>query len=92
MDGQERSSVAQWAALVAQVLFSAVVGAALFIGFQLLWKDLPWVAFALAIVVVIGLVAVVRVLRRANDWVSIALAVVVGIGVTCGPLLLRMLL
>lgn len=85
----ERSSAAQWAVLAAQVLASAVAGAALFIGFQLLWRDLPWVAMALAVVVIVGLVAMVRVLRRSNDWVSIALAVIVGLGVTCGPLLLR---
>ncbi|ODQ84628.1 hypothetical protein BFG51_17880 [Dietzia alimentaria] len=72
------------------MLASAVAGAALFIGFQLLWRDLPWVAFALAIVVIVGLVAMVRVLRRSNDSVSIALAVIVGLGVTCGPLLLRL--
>src|SRR5699024_5079463 len=72
-----------------QVVASALAGAALFIGFQLLWRDLPWVAMALAVVVIVGLVAMVRVLRRSNDWVSIALAVIVGLGVTCGPLLLR---
>ena len=70
------------------MLASAVAGAALFIGFQLLWRDLPWVAFALAIVVIVGLVAMVRVLRRSSDSASIALAVIVGLGVTCGPLLL----
>ncbi|GAA3512459.1 hypothetical protein [Dietzia aurantiaca] len=86
----ERSPASQWMILVAQVLASAVAGAALFIGFQLLWTDLPWVAFALAIIVIVGLVAMVRVLRRSNDTVSIALAVIVGIGVTCGPLLLRL--
>lgn len=86
----ERSPASQWLILVAQVLASAVAGAALFIGFQLLWRDLPWVAFALAIVVIVGLVAMVRVLRRSNDSVSIALAVIVGLGVTCGPLLLRL--
>ncbi|MDV8001549.1 hypothetical protein [Rhodococcus sp. IEGM 1408] len=87
----ERSSATQWLVLVAQVLASAVAGAALFIGFQLLWRDLPWVAMALAVVVIVGLVAMVRVLRRSNDMVSIALAVIVGLGVTCGPLLLRVI-
>ena len=84
-----RSSTTEWLVLVAQVLASGVAGAALFIGFQLLWRDLPWVAMALALVVIVGLVAMVRVLRRSNDMVSIALAVIVGLGVTCGPLLLR---
>ena len=86
----ERSSASQWLILIAQVLASAVAGAALFIGFQQLWSSLPWVAFALAVVVIVGLVAMVRVLRRSNDTVSIALAVIVGLGVTCGPLLLRL--
>ena len=88
--GPERSGASQWLILIAQVLASAVAGAALFIGFQLLWGDLPWVAFALAVIVIVGLVAMVRVLRRSNDTVSIALAVMVGLGVTCGPLLLRL--
>ena len=86
----ERSPASQWLILVAQVLASAVAGAALFIGFQLLWNNLTWVALALAIVVIVGLVAMVRVLRRSSDTVSIALAVIVGLGVTCGPLLLRL--
>lgn len=90
-DTPERSGASQWLILIAQVLASAVAGAALFIGFQLLWGDLPWVAFALAIIVIVGLVAMVRVLRRSNDTVSIALAVIVGLGVTCGPLLLRLI-
>jgi len=68
-----------------------IIGAALFLGFQLLRGDLPWVAFALAIIVVFVLVGMVRVLRRSNDTVSIALAVVVGLAVTCGPLLLRLI-
>ena len=87
----EKSGAAQWLILIAQVLASAVAGAALFIGFQLLWDDLPWVALALAIIVIVGLVAMVRVLRRSNDTVSIALAVIVGLGVTCGPLLLKVI-
>lgn len=87
----ERSSASQWLILIAQVLGAAVAGAALFIGFQLLWRDLPWIALALAIVVIVGLVAMVRVLRKSNDTVSISLAVIVGLGVTCGPLLLRVI-
>ena len=91
LDTTERSGASQWLILIAQVLASAVAGAALFLGFQLLWGDLPWVAFALAIIVVFVLVGMVRVLRRSNDTVSIALAVVVGLAVTCGPLLLRLI-
>lgn len=89
-DEPQRSGFAQWAILALQVVGAAIAGAALFVAFELLWRDLKWVALALAIVVIIGLVAIVRVLRRGNDWMSIALAVVVGIGVTFGPLLLRL--
>lgn len=86
----QRGGIAQWVVLAFQVLGAAVAGAALFVAFQLLWRDLKFVALALAIVVIIGLVAIVRVLRRGNDWTSIALAVIVGAGVTFGPLLLRL--
>lgn len=87
----KRGGVGQWIVLLFQLLGAMVAGAALFVAFQLLWKDLKFVALALAIVVIIGLVAIVRVLRRGNDWLSIALAVLVGAGVTFGPLLLRLL-
>lgn len=87
----KRGGVGQWIVLLFQLLGAMVAGAALFVAFQLLWKDLTFVALALAIVVIIGLVAIVRVLRRGNDWLSIALAVLVGAGVTFGPLLLRLL-
>ena len=44
------------------------------------------ILFVLAFFVIVGLVAVVRVLRRTDDIVSILLAVVVGGFVTLGPL------
>lgn len=89
-DAPRRGGIGQWAILAFQVVAAAIAGAALFVAFELLWSDLKWVALALALVVIIGLVAIVRVLRRGNDWVSIGLAVLVGVGVTFGPLLLNL--
>ena len=48
---------------------------------------MPWVAFALALVVIVGLVALVRVLRRTDDITSQLIALAVGAFVSFGPLL-----
>jgi hypothetical protein len=82
----KRSPLRQWAGIVGQGLVAIVMGAALFKGFERLWDVLPWVALVLAFFVIVGLVAVVRVLRRTDDIVSILLAVLVGGFVTLGPL------
>lgn len=81
-----RSPVRQWLSLLGQGVIAIVLGALLFKGFERLWEMLPWVALVLAFFVIVGLVAVVRVLRRTDDIVSILLAVVVGGFVTLGPL------
>lgn len=65
---------------------AAVAGMLLFKGFERMWEMLPWVALALAMVVILGLVALVRILRRTDDILSTVIAVVVGIFVTLGPL------
>ncbi|MBY6367133.1 Yip1 family protein [Rhodococcoides corynebacterioides] len=81
-----RGPVRQWLSLLGQGVVAIVLGALLFKGFERLWEMLPWVALVLAFFVIVGLVAVVRVLRRTDDIVSILLAVVVGVFVTLGPL------
>ncbi|MBY6684940.1 hypothetical protein HQ305_01330 [Rhodococcus sp. BP-149] len=83
---KSRSPVKQWLSLIGQGIVAIVLGALLFKGFERLWEMLPWVALVLAFFVIVGLVAVVRVLRRTDDIVSILLAVVVGGFVTLGPL------
>ncbi len=83
---KSRSPVKQWLSLIGQGIVAIVLGALLFKGFERLWDMLPWVALVLAFFVIVGLVAVVRVLRRTDDIVSILLAVVVGGFVTLGPL------
>lgn len=76
----------QWWILGGQVVAAIITGVVLFKGFEKLWEILPWVALALAVTVVLGLVAVVRILRRTDDLVSLAIAIVVGLFVTMGPL------
>ncbi|MFD6516104.1 hypothetical protein [Rhodococcus sp. NPDC060176] len=82
----ERNSIREWAVLAGQVVIALIVGGAMFKGFEKLWDMLPWVALVLALIVIVGLVAVVRVLRKTDDITSFVIAVVVGMIVTLGPL------
>ncbi|WP_415973235.1 hypothetical protein [Rhodococcus sp. 077-4] len=79
-------AVRQWLVLIGQAVVSIVVGALLFKGFEQLWDVLPWVALVLSVLVIVGLVAVVRILRRTDDLISIVIAIAVGVFVTLGPL------
>ncbi|KAF0848957.1 hypothetical protein [Nocardia caishijiensis] len=76
----------EWMMLGAQSVGAAIAGMLLFKGFETMWETLPWVALALAMVVILGLVALVRVLRRTDDIFSTVIAVIVGVFVTLGPL------
>ncbi|MEU1983565.1 hypothetical protein [Nocardia sp. NPDC019395] len=76
----------QWIILGAQSAGAAVAGMLMFKGFEMLWEMQPLVALALAVVVILGLVALVRILRRTDDILSTVIAVVVGVFVTLGPL------
>lgn len=79
-------AVRQWLVLIGQAAVAIVVGALLFKGFEQLWDVLPWVALVLSVLVIVGLVAVVRILRRTDDLISIVIAIAVGVFVTLGPL------
>ncbi|HET8994014.1 MAG TPA: hypothetical protein VFN32_09455 [Rhodococcus sp. (in: high G+C Gram-positive bacteria)] len=81
------SSAKQWMLLVGESIAAIVVGGLLFKGFEKLWDMMPWVAFGLALLVIVGLVALVRVLRRTDDITSQLIAVGVGAFVAFGPLL-----
>ncbi|MFD3703627.1 hypothetical protein ACFWUP_10795 [Nocardia sp. NPDC058658] len=76
----------QWMILGAQSVGAAIAGMLLFKGFETLWESMALVALALATVVILGLVALVRILRRTDDIFSTVIAVVVGVFVTLGPL------
>ncbi|MDI9918442.1 hypothetical protein [Rhodococcus sp. IEGM 1379] len=85
-ESDNRSSIREWAMLAGQVVVALIIGGAMFKGFEKLWDVLPWVALVLALIVIVGLVAVVRVLRKTDDITSFVIAVVVGMIVTLGPL------
>jgi len=68
-----------------QLGLALVAGAALWFGFRWLWAGLPVLALVLSLVVTVALVAVVRVLRKAEDFVSTLLAVLAGLVVTVSP-------
>ncbi|MFC9557276.1 hypothetical protein ACFTWF_41375 [Rhodococcus sp. NPDC056960] len=84
-EGAENST-REWAVLIGQGVVAVIAGALLFKGFEKLWDVFPWVALILALLVIVGLVAMVRILRRTDDITSFVIAVVVGMIVTLGPL------
>ncbi|WP_433606929.1 hypothetical protein [Prescottella agglutinans] len=82
----EPSGAKQWAVLLGQGAVAVVAGALMFKGFEKLWDMLPMVALVLSVLVIVGLVAMVRILRRTDDITSLVIAVVAGVFVTLGPL------
>jgi hypothetical protein len=87
----EGSTGHAWAAVVAQWIAGAIGGAALWVGFRFLWRDLPVVALAAAALVTIGLVLVVRALMRNDDRRTTLFAVLVGLLLTVSPAILVLL-
>ncbi|HEY5858537.1 MAG TPA: hypothetical protein VIW24_32080 [Aldersonia sp.] len=88
VDANAPGPAKQWLSLIGQAVVALAVGALLFVGFERLWDDLPWIALVMAILVILGLVAVSRVLRRSDDTLGVMIAVGVGLFVTMGPLAL----
>ncbi len=84
------SNLKGWALLIAESVGAVAAGALLFKGFEKLWDMMPWVAFGLALLVIVGLVALVRILRRTDDIASQLIALAVGAFVAFGPLLFLM--
>lgn len=79
------SPLQQWLLLIGQLVGGIVGGAALWLGFQFLWRQIPVLALVLAAVVTVGLVLVVRKIRKADDLQTMVLAVLVGLVVTVTP-------
>jgi hypothetical protein len=81
----------QWLALAGQLAGGVVGGAAVWLGFNWLWVNLPAAALVAALVVVVGLVWIVRKIRRAEDLQTTVLAVLVGLVVSVSPAALLLL-
>jgi hypothetical protein len=83
--GVQESPAKQWLMLGAQLALGVVGGAAVWLGFNWLWVALPVAALTAALVIVVGLVWIVRKIRRAEDLQTTVLAVLVGLVVTVSP-------
>lgn len=77
-----------WAAVMGQWIAGALGGAVLWVLFRFLWRNLPVVALASAVVVTVGLVIVVRALLHNNDRRTTIFAVLVGLLLTVSPAIL----
>ncbi|GLY41050.1 hypothetical protein Amsp01_070730 [Amycolatopsis sp. NBRC 101858] len=74
-----------WLALAGQLAMGVVGGAAVWLGFNWLWVNIPAAALVAALLVVVALVWIVRKIRRAEDLQTTVLAVLVGLVVTVSP-------
>ncbi len=83
--GEEASTTREWLVMATQLSAGVIGGAALWLAFQWMWRNLPVLALAVALVVITGLVWVVRVLRKAEDLQTTVVAVLVGLFVTVSP-------
>jgi hypothetical protein len=82
---EQGSPAKQWLLLAGQLALGIVGGAAVWLGFNWLWVTLPAAALVVALLVVVGLVWIVRKIRRAEDLQTTVLAVLVGLVVTVSP-------
>ncbi|WP_025738042.1 hypothetical protein [Mycobacterium genavense] len=76
--------------IVFQSMLAVAFGAGLFIAFDQLWRWNSLVALVLSVLVILGLVAGVRAVRKTEDIASTLIAVAVGALITLGPLALTM--
>jgi hypothetical protein len=76
--------------IVLQSILAVAFGAGIFIAFDQLWRWNSMVALVLSVLVILGLVAGVRVVRKTEDIASTLIAVAVGALITLGPLVLSL--
>ena len=74
-----------------QLALGVIGGAAIWLGFNWLWGFMPAAALVVALAVIVGLVLIVRKIRRAEDLQTTFLAVLVGLVVTVSPAALLLL-
>ncbi|QTR01287.1 hypothetical protein J7S33_17615, partial [Saccharothrix algeriensis] len=82
---EDRSPGREWLLMIGQLAIGVLGGAALWLGFSFLWRTLAPAALVVALVVTVGLVMLVRRIRRADDLQTTILAVLVGLIVTVSP-------
>lgn len=86
--GGAMAAVGRAALTVLQSILAVAFGGGLFIAFDQLWRWNNFVALALSVLVIFGLVVGVRVVRRTEDIASTLIAVAVGALITLGPMAL----
>ncbi|WP_186763267.1 hypothetical protein [Lentzea tibetensis] len=84
-DEAPRSPGKEWLVMIAQLAVGVLGGAALWLGFNWLWREAAVAALVVALAVTVGLVLLVRKIRRADDLQTTILAVLVGLIVTVSP-------
>ncbi|MDN5930082.1 MAG: hypothetical protein L0I24_03305, partial [Pseudonocardia sp.] len=77
-----------WAGVLVQWIVGALGGAVLWVLFRFLWRNLPVVALASAVLVTVGLVVIVRALLHNDDRRTTIFAVLVGLLLTVSPAIL----
>ncbi|MFS8098065.1 hypothetical protein LFM09_13060 [Lentzea alba] len=80
-----RSPGKEWLVMIGQLAVGVLGGAALWLAFNYLWRAIPAAALVVALAVTVGLVLLVRKIRRADDLQTTVLAVLVGLIVTVSP-------
>lgn len=84
-DAEPRSAGKEWLIMIGQLAVGVLGGAGLWLAFNYLWRSLPAAALVVALAVTVGLVLLVRKIRRADDLQTTVLAVLVGLIVTVSP-------
>ncbi|SDF62241.1 hypothetical protein SAMN05216553_102377 [Lentzea fradiae] len=84
-EGPQRSAGKEWLIMIGQLAVGVLGGAGLWLAFNFLWRAVPAAALVVALAVTVGLVLLVRKIRRADDLQTTVLAVLVGLIVTVSP-------
>jgi hypothetical protein len=84
-EDEEQSPAKEWAVMAGQLAVGVIGGAGLWLGFNFLWRTLAPAALVVALAVTVGLVMLVRKIRKADDLQTTVLAVLVGLIVTVSP-------
>jgi hypothetical protein len=84
-DDESRSPAKEWLVMIGQLAAGVLGGAGLWLAFNFLWRSVPAAALVVALAVTVGLVLLVRKIRRADDLQTTVLAVLVGLIVTVSP-------